>query len=66
MVDKLYIVQNSFISIPYNSISTYRELNARKPVLFLETFDMVGCYKLNTIEGVFILCYMKRLYHGAR
>ena len=40
--------------------------------LSLETFDKVGCYKLNTIEGVwglmpsFIICYMNRLYHGAR
>ena len=34
--------------------------------LFLETFDMVGCYKLNTIEGVFIIYYMNSLYHGAR
>ena len=34
---------------------------------FVETFDIVGCYKLNTIEGVlglmppFIICYMNRL-----
>ena len=33
---------------------------------------MVGCYNLNTIEGVlghkppFTICYMNRLYHGAR
>ena len=33
---------------------------------------MVGCYRLNTIEGVWglmppsIICYMNGLYHGAR
>ena len=40
--------------------------------LFLEMFDMVGCYNLSKIEGVwgllppFIICYMNRHYHGAR
>ena len=39
---------------------------------FLESFDTVGCYKLNTIERVwglmspFIIYYMNSLYHGAR
>ena len=31
--------------------------------LFLETFDMVGCYRLNKIEGVWGVCPIYHMLH---